>query len=277
MALKSAKGYYGLQGIFDLTSVGVTGEAIVGPGSSNVALPTTGQAWAVNIEVDGALGEVAINLGTGAVTITDASVAQVETATAVGSITTTGNATVTVTGDDITGSPLAISVAVLNTDTAATWAGKVRTALAVAAIASKYTVGGASASITLTRITKRKNDATLNIALANGTCTGITAAPTSANTTAGVAFTKCERLVGTTFGSDDAEGKALTGGNPYGLLIQVAAGVNRCNFVHQGGETSIGAEEILLRLSPTNTIAEGPVSFVATEGYTKATFSVITA
>jgi hypothetical protein len=119
-----------------------------------------------------------------------AAVAQVETATAAGTITLAGNATVTVTSGALTGSPLAISVPVALSDTAATWAGKVRTALAAnAAIAAKFTVGGSTTAISLTRIKPDEygvaNDATLNIALANGTCTGITAAPTSTNTTTG--------------------------------------------------------------------------------------------
>jgi hypothetical protein len=112
---------------------------------------------------------------------------QVNTATAVGTITGSGNATVIVTANAVTGSPITLSVAVLNTDTAATWAGKVRTALAAnGPITAFYTVGGAGATITLTAITAAANDPSLNISLANGTCTGITATPNSVKTTAGV-------------------------------------------------------------------------------------------
>ena len=49
------------------------------------------------------------------------------------------------------------------------------------------TVGGYGTVVELTALTAAANDATLNIAIANGTCAGLTAAPTSANTTAGVA------------------------------------------------------------------------------------------
>jgi hypothetical protein len=123
-----------------------------------------------------------------------AAVPQVETAAAAGTITLAGNATVTVTAAGLTGSPLAISVPVLLSDTASAWAAKVRTALTNnAAIASRYTVGGTGTAIWLTRILADEygysNDATLNIALANGTCTGITAAPTSTNATAGALAT----------------------------------------------------------------------------------------
>jgi hypothetical protein len=113
---------------------------------------------------------------------------QYETATAAGTITGDGNATVTVTGAGITGSPLAVSVAVLNGDTAAVWGNKVKVQLlATPAITALYDVLGYNASIALRAKTARANDTTLNIALANDTCTGITAAATSANTTTGLA------------------------------------------------------------------------------------------
>jgi hypothetical protein len=115
--------------------------------------------------------------------------AQVETATAAGTITQSGNATITVTAAGMTGTPKAISVAVLNTDTADVWAGKVRTALAAdAAVAALFNVSGATDKIILTRKTPAADDGTLNIASTNGTCLGITPAGTSANTTTGVPY-----------------------------------------------------------------------------------------
>lgn len=132
-----------------------------------------------------------------------AGTAQKETATSAGSITGSGNLTVTVTSAVVTGSPLAISVAVLSGDTAADWAGKVRTALAAtAAITDKFSVGGFVQSITLTRLPTgtisdidgtehnlyAANDGTLNIAIEAGTATNASLPlATSANTTAGVA------------------------------------------------------------------------------------------
>lgn len=113
---------------------------------------------------------------------------QVETATAAGTITASGNAQVVVTAAGVTGSPITLNVAVLENDTAAQWAEKVRTALAAnAAITAKYAVGGSTTAITLTSLKAQANDATLNIALADGTSTGVTTAASSANTTAGVA------------------------------------------------------------------------------------------
>lgn len=116
---------------------------------------------------------------------------QVETATAAGTATGNGNVTATVTAANVTGSPLATTVAILLSDTPTVWAGKVRTALGnVTAIAKRFTIGGTGADITLTAKRAAANDGTLNLALANGSPSpGITPAASSANTTAGVADT----------------------------------------------------------------------------------------
>lgn len=117
-----------------------------------------------------------------------AGVAQVETATVVGAVTQNGNAKVTVTGAGIAGSPKDISVAVLDNDTNEQAATKMRAALAAdPAVTALYAVSGATDKLILTRIVPAGNDGTLNLAIANDTCTGLTAAPASANTTAGVA------------------------------------------------------------------------------------------
>ncbi len=115
---------------------------------------------------------------------------QVETATAAGTITTAGNVGVTVTGALVTGSPLTVNVAAALNDSAATWAGKVRTALlALPAITTNYVVEGSGTAIILTTVaTPGSNDTSLNIALANGTgpaSVGVTAAATSSNTILG--------------------------------------------------------------------------------------------
>jgi hypothetical protein len=120
---------------------------------------------------------------------THSATAQAETATAVGTITGSGNASVVVTAAGMSGTPKTISVAVLENDTAADWADKVRTALAAdAAVVALFNVSGATDKIILTRKTPAANDTSLNIALDNGNCTGITTASSSANTTAGVAY-----------------------------------------------------------------------------------------
>ena len=112
---------------------------------------------------------------------------QVETATAAGTVTGSGNAKATITSALIPGSPRVVTFAVTNTDTASVWAGKCRTALAAdVEVSDAYIVSGSTTAIILTARHTALNDTTLNIALDNDTSTGITAAPTSTNTTAGV-------------------------------------------------------------------------------------------
>lgn len=113
---------------------------------------------------------------------------QVETATVAGTVTLTGNATVVVTAAGMVGSPKTFAVPVVNADTASIVAGKIRAALAAdAEIAKWFVVSGTTTAVILTAKTAPANDATLNISVDNGTCTGLTQALTSANTTAGVA------------------------------------------------------------------------------------------
>lgn len=107
---------------------------------------------------------------------------QVETATVAGTIVNPGNATVIVTCTGMTDSPITTNVAVLAADTASVVAGKIRTALqGVANITSYLTVGGSGVYVTLTRLNSA-SIANLNISIDNGTCSGLTPAATSANT-----------------------------------------------------------------------------------------------
>lgn len=111
---------------------------------------------------------------------------QVETATVLGTVASDGNAKVTVTAYGMGNSPKAISVAVLNLDTASDVAGKIRTALAFDSdVAAMFLVSGTGANVVLTKHLAAANDSTVNIAIDNDTCTGLTAALTSTNTTAG--------------------------------------------------------------------------------------------
>jgi hypothetical protein len=113
---------------------------------------------------------------------------QVETATAAGTVTVAGNATVTVTGAYITDSPLAISVPVLEGDGANAIAAAIRNALNnTGKVTEHYFVTGSAASIILTAKDYKATDSTLNVAIADGTSTGVTTAATSTGTTAGVA------------------------------------------------------------------------------------------
>jgi hypothetical protein len=115
---------------------------------------------------------------------------QIETATVLGTITQTGNASVTVTAYGMTNSPKTISVAVTDTDSASIVGGLIRTALAFDTdVAALFLVSGAGANVVLTKHVAAANDSTLNIAIDNGTCTGLTPALTSTNTTAGTGLT----------------------------------------------------------------------------------------
>lgn len=207
--MESAQAFWGINGQLTPSSVWISGGNIIGPEvSQTTRLTSATEAYAYAVEVDGS-GYVEIALATGLVSITGGGTAQVETATAAGTITVSGNATVIVTSPLITGSPLTVPVAVTSGDTAATWAGKVRTALgAVTAITDHFTVGGSTTAVVLTALVAAINDETLNISLANGTCTGITDAPTSDNTTAGHAPANAYRVDGGSLGSD-FEGKTL--------------------------------------------------------------------
>lgn len=114
-------------------------------------------------------------------------VAQVETAQIVGTITQSGNATFTITSALVTGSPLAVAVAVLLDDTASMVAAKAAAALNVnAAVSAHYVATSNAADLILTAKKAAADDATLNIAYTNGTCTGLTPDASSNDTTAGV-------------------------------------------------------------------------------------------
>jgi len=76
---------------------------------------------------------------------------QVETATVAGTVTLSGNAAVVVTASGMTGSPKTINVAVLDEDTAAEVAEKIRTALGEdAAVIALFPVSGADEAVLLT-------------------------------------------------------------------------------------------------------------------------------
>lgn len=120
---------------------------------------------------------------------TGGSVKQKETATVVGTIGAggAGNAAVVITSNLLPGGSKTLAVAVANNDSAATVAGKIRAAIiADSVLNALFATTGASADVILETLIAHENDSTFNISIANGTCTGLTAAPTSANTTAGV-------------------------------------------------------------------------------------------
>ena len=73
-------------------------------------------------------------------------------------------------------------------DTATTVAAAVINSLGLdATVAAFFTIGGSGTTVTLTAKAAAANDATLNLAIVNNTCVGLTDAPTSSPTIAGVA------------------------------------------------------------------------------------------
>ncbi len=117
-------------------------------------------------------------------------VKQVETFTILGSIGSSGagNAAVIVTAAGMAGSPKTIQVAVANNDTPYLVATKIRAALAADTdVSALFDISGVGVDGVLTAKTFAAHDSSLNVSIANGTCSGLTAAPTSVNTVEGSA------------------------------------------------------------------------------------------
>lgn len=109
-----------------------------------------------------------------------------------GSVGTSGNATVVVTANGMTNSPVTLSVAVTSGDSSAVVATKVNAALAQNSdIADFFSISAANGNyVRLTAKTAAANDPTLNISIANGTCTGLTTISTSTTDASGNTGTK---------------------------------------------------------------------------------------
>jgi hypothetical protein len=174
------------------TTDGFTHDSYDGPVTLAVATTSSGGTVAIS-PTAGAKNMASGVLG---VTITGSGTwstgtKQVTTATAAGTVTGAGNASVVVTAAGMTGSPKTYPVAVALNDTPTLVAGKIAAVLAADTVLSAlYTVtnpSGAPTTIVLTAISGKANDTTLNVAIATGTATGITTAATSAATTAGAA------------------------------------------------------------------------------------------
>jgi hypothetical protein len=237
MNLNSVSAFLGLRANASPTSTNVTNDVQIGVSAQQIAFPTANVAYSVRIILAASGDEAVIDLTDNDTTGSDAwtaGTAQVETATAEGTISGAGNANVVVTSAGMTGSPITVNVAVAASDTATVWAGKVRTALAAnTVIAARFAVSGASTAIILTRRPTTSipvgsttvdilpgNDTTLNIALDNGTSTGITPAATSANTTTGVATTGARIF--------DGDGKDWEG-NTLPEIVELQAMLFQCS------------------------------------------------
>ena len=207
----------------------------LGKGNASTALSSATKIVTFDAIMQGSSSDLVVDVsdldGTGT-TAWSAGTIQVETATAAGTITGSGNAEVVVTAANVPGSPLTFSVAVESGDLPAEWAAKVRTALAADATLSQYfDAGGSLTGITLSSKPTLShtvqgasigaypaNDATLNISLDNGTCTGITTAATSADTIAGSASSG---VYVPALDGNDFEGIATGGATDlYGIYIK---------------------------------------------------------
>lgn len=223
MDISDAKATFGLAAIGTPVSTAASGTVQIGTFSQAVNLTEVDVFYAVRAITANSSADFVLNAATGSTagsTTWVAGTAQVETADCIGTVSTGGNAKLTVTAAGMTGSPKDITVAVALSDTPTLWAVKAKAALAAdAAVSSMFTVGGATTSITLTRLPTSTftvpggtlslyaaNDATLNLAIANDTSAGITAAPTSTDTTAGVASAGVKIYDGD---GNDLEGIAL--------------------------------------------------------------------
>ena len=184
---------------------------------------------------------------------------QTETATVVATITQAGNGTFTVTAAKSANlaAGKAISVAVALNDTAILVAGKARTALAADAdVGAFFTVGGTGAAIILRAKTAATNDNTMNLAMIDGTCIGITTAGTSANTTAGDVTTNC--IYDTA--SDQNQTGTTTSGN------KIISGLTSTIGLHIGdaiGGNGVGAASVIASIDSSSQVT-GTVNSTAT-------------
>jgi hypothetical protein len=239
MQLTSAAAFFGLRANATPTGTNVRNDNEIGVAATQVPLTDANVAYSTRMILANALTQAVIDLSDNDTTGSEVwtpGVAQVETATAAGTISGAGNANVVVTSAGMTGSPITLNVAVAASDGPSTWAEKVRVALAAnATIAARFVVDGTTTAIRLVRRPSTSipvgsttvdiypaNDTTLNIALDNGTSTGITPAATSANTTTGVATAGARIFDGD---GKDWEGNTLGSiAALKGLLIQATTG-----------------------------------------------------
>lgn len=198
------------------------------------------------------------SLGTEAITVVTAlaGTKQVETATCAGTVTTAGNAACTITSALLgTTSPLTVAFAVEEADEGAEIATALRNALnATAAVTAHYIVGGTDAAVSLTAKLCAADDATLNIAIDDGTgegaSEGVTTAATSENSAAGVALDTIASALGkivTAINADETLGTYVTASavsDKYLVLTRDAYAANDTSLVASfENDTTVGLNE----------------------------------
>ena len=270
----------GMTAAANVSSVNTTGSVTIGTPVAALVY-TDAPTVAYSLRMDIADGEtLTLDMITGAVTGSDPGVLQVETATVIAAAgaTTAGDATVIVIAANLAESPLTLPVALsLADNTASLIATKIRAALnASGEISAIFTVGGTGANVTLTAKIAIANDTTLNISIANGTCDGITAAPTSTSTTAGVLATQAYRISGAVWDETDFEGHPLPSLmseascifiNAFSGILLITSGTNEITLYESG--------KMLLFSSAGGTAFSGTsVSFNANSGNVAATIDI---
>ena len=292
MTLSSAQGRYALTAVGTATSTGVSGSPSIGFSPVPLTYPDAAVAYVARCILAANTDEAVIALGSGVTSASDAwtaGTAQVDTATivAAGGCTENGNMTLVVTAAGMTGSPKNVVVALTTTahTTAALLAAAARTALAAdTALAALFTIGGTGADITLTRKPTSTftiptgtlslypaDDATLNLAIPSGL--GVTAAPTSADTTPGVASAGAYWIDGD---AKDFEGVTLpTMTVLFGILIKSNSGA----FIVTTGGSEFGDEMVdgqtVLRLSNATTALPIATATITASGVCDFTVTVV--
>jgi hypothetical protein len=292
MTLSSAQGRYALTAVGTATSTGVSGSPSIGFSPVPLTYPDAAVAYVARCILAANTDEAVIALATGVTSASDAwtaGTAQVDTATivAAGGCTENGNMTLVVTAAGMTGSPKNVVVALTTTahTTAALLAAAARTALAAdTALAALFTIGGTGADITLTRKPTSTftiptgtlslypaDDATLNLAIPSGL--GVTAAPTSADTTPGVASAGAYWIDGD---AKDFEGVTLpTMTVLFGILIKSNSGA----FIVTTGGSEFGDEMVdgqtVLRLSNATTALPIATATITASGVCDFTVTVV--
>ena len=255
MTLTTPQAKVGLFATASPTGSNLDGRITVGETQLRVNLTGADIAWSATAVLATATDAFVIGTDDGDTsgsTAWAAGIAQVETATCVGTISGGGNAEVIVTAAGMTGSPKTLTVAVSASDTPALWAAKVRTALtADTDVTALFAVSGATDDVILTRLATSTttvptgsldmyaaNDATLNISLDNDTCTGITTDATSTATTAGVVSDGAKIYDGDQL---DFEGTTIpTAATMQGLLIRCTAGAVTQTSTDESAKLSSG-------------------------------------
>ena len=232
MAISAAQTITGSNCQGQATSSLVTGIVQIGASQTATQFTTADIGYAIGVEIVASGGSVAIDLQTGIATPSAAYVAgtaQVETATVVAAAGCTSNGTcsLTFTSAAVTGSPLTVVVQLTTASNSATLVAAALAAglAANTAIAAQWTVTSSGADIIITRKSdangyKYANESGTNLAIPAGL--GITAAPTSANTTAGVVSSGVRVLDGD---GKDFEGVTLVNmARLYSLEINATSG-----------------------------------------------------